>query len=176
MWPRALILWYGCKRGGLRLPAPRPQQPQTLMRPHAAARITPHFHAVFCGDPRGAASSTIYLQVILLYGRPAIYCYTYMMQSCCKLTCMSQTKTSFSIDLQSNPHTSRIQNNGKNLKENRKEHGRDISGHNVYLCRTIDDKLYKKNNYIESTILLSFAWFFVSPLPPGLFGCFPAIS
>jgi len=43
---------YGCKWGGLRLPAPRPHQSQGHMRAHAAARMPPQVFCGFCGNPR----------------------------------------------------------------------------------------------------------------------------
>jgi len=47
---------YTCKRGGLRLPAPRPHQPQMHLRAHAAARKSPRLFCRFCGNPHAAAS------------------------------------------------------------------------------------------------------------------------
>ena len=47
---------YTCKRGGLRLPAPRPHQPQMHLRAHAAARKSPRLFCGFCGNPHAAAS------------------------------------------------------------------------------------------------------------------------
>jgi len=43
---------YGCKRGGSRLPAPRPQAPQALTQALAAARIVPQSICGLCGGPR----------------------------------------------------------------------------------------------------------------------------
>jgi hypothetical protein len=45
---------YGGKRGGLRMPAPRPHKPRALLRAYAAARMPP---LALCGRQRQPASS-----------------------------------------------------------------------------------------------------------------------
>jgi hypothetical protein len=45
---------YGCKRGGLRLPAPRPHKPRAQLRADAAARMPP---LALCGRQRQPAFS-----------------------------------------------------------------------------------------------------------------------
>jgi len=56
---RTQARWYGCKRGGLRLPAPRPHKPRVLSRAYAAARIAPLCFCGFCGSPHASAGHSI---------------------------------------------------------------------------------------------------------------------
>jgi hypothetical protein len=53
----AHYLIYGCKRGGLRLPAPRPHEPHDLLWADTAARVPPQLLCGRCGSLLDATSN-----------------------------------------------------------------------------------------------------------------------
>jgi hypothetical protein len=56
---RLVAACYGCRRGGLRLPAPRPHEPHASLRANAAAHVPPHYFCGRCGSPLAAATCSL---------------------------------------------------------------------------------------------------------------------